>query len=494
MEAEVFRRLWSDFLPYQQRYIQDKSRLVGVEKAVRTGFTYCHAFKKALKWTFPRIDPRSQKTINTPGREIFVSKNLKTASEYLNYHKTWARALNLIFGDEIIKIGTWTSEIARYPHGTIEIYSSDPDAFRGLRGDVSLDEFAFHDQQEALYATAQGRMMWEPDGQVTLISSHSHPETTFCRLMMEARRGGNQFSRHCVTVEDAVAQGLALKVPGDHLNLWNPKDPAESRKKVDATFIARLRAQCLDDDQYMREYMCEPSGLGSLITGAEYEKLYEYGEDGNPIKTPDFIPDYVKGDLFIGIDVGRSRDLTVIWVLERGTNPNASEGERDVFRTCAVRALYNVSFPEQQKVVSEFLAHPLVSNCCIDAGGIGYILCESLRDEHGSMVEPYTLGGNRKGEVCERVKRFVQSERVTLPFDPDIRADLIAMRKEPTKAGHIRYEGRTNKTHCDYFIALALALNAAATELRLDMAGRESMAGSKSVAGLPDLLSTSSVN
>jgi phage FluMu gp28-like protein len=490
MEAEVFRKLWADFLPYQVKYIKDQSRLVGVEKAVRTGFTYCHAFKKALKWTFPRTDPRTGQQVKTMGREIFVSKNLKTAAEYLNYHKTWARALNLIFGDEVIKTSNWTTEIARYPHGNVEIYSSDPDAFRGLRGDVTLDEFAFHDQQDALYSTAQGRMMWEPDGQVSLISSHSHPETTFCRLMTESKIGRNKFSRHCVTLEDAVAEGLAMKVPGDHLNLWDAKKPAESRKKIDAEFLIRIRAQCLDDDQYMREYMCEPSGLGSLITGNEYDKLYEYDESGQTIIVPDFIPEYVRGDLYIGIDVGRARDLTVIWALERGMNPNADAGEQEVFRTCAVRALFNTSFPDQQKVIAEFLRHPLVTNCCIDAGGIGSILCEALRDEHGSMVEPFALGGNRKGELCERVKRFVQSERVTLPHDGDIRSDLIAMRKEATKAGHIRYEGKTNKTHCDYFIALALALNAAATELRLDMAGRGNVTGPASAPALPNLSST----
>jgi phage FluMu gp28-like protein len=52
---------------------------------------------------------------------------------------------------------------------------------------------------------------------MTLISSHSHPETTFARICQEAKVKKNPFSLHSTTLPEAVEQGLALKIAGEHL-------------------------------------------------------------------------------------------------------------------------------------------------------------------------------------------------------------------------------------------------------------------------------------
>jgi phage FluMu gp28-like protein len=198
------------FLPYQKRYIADRTRFVVNEKAVRTGITYSHAFKSSWKRVFYR-----EKKSN----ELFASKNRTTASEYLGYLKKWAEFWNAVFGEKIVDLSTWTSEIARFPYGDVLILSSDPNAFRGMEGDVTLDEFAFHEQQSALFSAAQSRIQWLTDGQVSLISSHSHPETTFMRLAERARAGRENWSHHRIDLYEAVRQGLALKVPGLHQKL-----------------------------------------------------------------------------------------------------------------------------------------------------------------------------------------------------------------------------------------------------------------------------------
>lgn len=201
-------------LPYQLRYIYDTSRWIAVEKSVRIGMTYAHSYKWAKRLTFS--DPNRQQ------REIFASKNRVTAGEYLNYHRKWAEAFNT-FVPGLVDLSRWTTEIARYPCGEILIVSSEPNSFRGLGGSPTFDEFSFHMQQDELYAAGQSRLMHVPDGQMTLISSHSHPETTFARVCNEARMKKNPFSLHSTTLPEAVAQGLALKVHGEHLKLLNPK-------------------------------------------------------------------------------------------------------------------------------------------------------------------------------------------------------------------------------------------------------------------------------
>ncbi len=212
----------AEFLPYQRRYIADQSRFVIVEKAVRVGYTYAHSFKSSLK----RVarNPALKKS-----NELFASKNRTTASELLGYHKKWAEYWNSLFGTGFIDLSRWTSERAVYPGGDILILSSDPNAFRGMEGDVSLDEFSFHEQQAALFSAAQSRIQWLPDGQVHLISSHSHPETVFARLAERAKNGDPQWSHHKTTIIEAADQGLALKVPGIHRDILRIAFPPATR-------------------------------------------------------------------------------------------------------------------------------------------------------------------------------------------------------------------------------------------------------------------------
>jgi len=75
------------------------------------------------------------------------------------------------------------------------------------------------------------------------------------------------------------------------------------------------------------------------------------------------------------------------------------------------------------------------------------------------------MGSKNKGEMAERLRAFAQSDRITFPKDrPDIRADILCVRREATPKGNLTYEGRTNDSHGDAFWAMALALHAAERE------------------------------
>jgi phage FluMu gp28-like protein len=218
--ALLFREFEKELLPYQIKYLYDQTKYVGYRKAVRTGITYTHSLKSLKKRLLRHPHQR-------PSREIFASKNRVTAGEYLGYHRRWAGAINEACGTPVIPLDAWTTEKAIYPGGEVLIVSSDPNSFRGMEGDVTLDEFAFHEQQDQIYAAAQSRMQWLSDGQMTLISSSSHPETTFERLMHEWERDKTgAFSVHRTTIDDAVREGLALKVPGPHASLLRKKQVA----------------------------------------------------------------------------------------------------------------------------------------------------------------------------------------------------------------------------------------------------------------------------
>jgi phage FluMu gp28-like protein len=470
---DALEEIESNFLSYQRRYINaERVRLgkgyrgplfLGVEKAVRTGFTYSHSYKHSKK--------RALRHPNLPKiNELFASKSLLTAMEYRSYHVKWAEMWNTL-KPGLIPIDKWTQTKCVYPGGDIMIVSSEPNAFRGMQGDISLDEFAFHDSPDELFATAQSRTLFLPEGQISVFSSHSHPETTFARLMSAARRGRGPFGTKegmyfRVTMLEAVADGLALKADGDHRRFLVPDGNGgytpESRELCDQAFIERIRSTCATEDDWFKEYMCEHSRTAQLVQEAEYDALLAK----QPI--PDSL-DWSKAynPLYVGIDFGRTKDLTVVWVWEHGIDPNEKTAEymRDVLRPVCVLAMFNTQYNVQLNRIKQLLSHPQIQRVSCDQGVLGGPLTEALKDDLGSIIEAIAIGPSKKGPLMEDMRGMIHQKRVLLPDDGDIRSDFLSMRRVPpakaTTGGMVKYEGGTLKTHGDYYCAAALGLDAA---------------------------------
>lgn len=241
----------------------------------------------------------------------------------------------------------------------------------------------------------------------------------------------------------------------------------ESIEACNRDFIERIRRSCLSDEDYAREYLCEPAKLSQLVSGADYDA-----------STWREVPDNLDwmtfaGPLYVGIDCGRKHDLTVIWVLEGGHDPKALPHFQDVYRTVCVRAMRNTPFPVQEEIIRGILNHPNIAKGYIDQGAQGYAMAESLYGEFGVLCEPIAITAPRKASLCERVRQYIQQQRVGLPRDPKIRQDVLSMRRKATEKGGLTYEGGTRETHADYFLALSLALEAACYGSRLSLSHAE---------------------
>jgi phage FluMu gp28-like protein len=157
--------------------------------------------------------------------------------------------------------------------------------------------------------------------------------------------------------------------------------------------------------------------------------------------------------LFIGIDVGRKRDLTVAWTLER------LHGGQLITREVLV--LDRVPFPQQEEILLPRVMAAAFT--AIDATGIGGPVSEHLAaslDE--TRFEGVTFTGDRKRELFERLKKALQARTVGLPAASVIRDDLGSMQRIVSPGGTIRYAAaRTADGHADRSTALALAIHAA---------------------------------
>jgi phage FluMu gp28-like protein len=163
------------------------------------------------------------------------------------------------------------------------------------------------------------------------------------------------------------------------------------------------------------------------------------------------------------VDVGRTNDLTVIWVMEKLGDVNYTRRKIE---------LKNTPFDKQEAELYALLKLPQVQRCCIDQTGIGRQFAERAALRFGKFkVEGVSFTGPVKEELAYPLRAAFEDKSLRIPNDNTVRADLRAIKKETTASGNIRFTAdRSANGHSDRFWALALALHAGKTQAaRLEM-------------------------
>jgi phage FluMu gp28-like protein len=275
-----------------------------------------------------------------------------------------------------------------------------------------------------------------------VISTHRGSQNFFNQLIREAREHGNpkNISLHRVTLQDALDQGFLYK-----LQQMLPAD--DERQGMDeAAYFDFIRKGCADEESFQQEYLCNPADDDAafleydLIAGCEYPA----GVDWRVCDT---------GRLFAGVDIGRTHDLTVLWVVEQLGS---------VLYTRHVEALRNMRKGEQEAILWPWLER--CDRVCLDYTGLGIGWGDDAQDRFGAhRVECITFNARVKEELAYPLRGAMEDRAIRIPYDPVIRADLRQLTKRVSAAGNVRFTAeRTAGGHADRFWALALARHAAA--------------------------------
>jgi phage FluMu gp28-like protein len=441
------------FLPYQRRWIADRSRLKLLEKSRQIGMSWATAYALVRR----QADPATRLDAWVASRdEIQARLFLDDCRKFAHVLDQAARATGAAVLPENFRAGAHTLPFANGTH--IHSLSSNPDAQAGKRGPRVLDEFALHPDPRKLYAIAYPGITW--GGQLEILSTHRGAQNYFNHLVVEARHGGNpkNFSLHRVTLQDALDQGLLAKLQA--------KLPADDPRRAfdNATYFDFIRASCPDEETFLQEYMCDPADESTaflpwdLIASGEFaEGEYAPLDFAREKKSPRQDSVLAARDLYLGVDIGRVHDLTVFWLLERG--PGGLHLTRDVL------TLENQPFARQEELLWERLALPGLRRACLDATGLGRQLAERALERFGARrVEPVTFTAPVKEDLAYGLRTLFEKRALRIPADKNIRADLRAIKKTATSAGNIRFAAdRGPGGHADRFWALALAAFAART-------------------------------
>ena len=409
-------RLFDILLPYQRRWVLDARRFkIGVWSR-QVGKSFATAFESDLD------------CIQTPRTDwLVMSAGQRQSDEWMLKALAVARACEAgLAGTKDAGAAKFTASASeiRFANGSrILSLPANPDTARGYSANLVLDEFAMHEADREVWAAIFPTITNELSGQkkIRVVSTPKGRGNKFAELWEE---GGAQWSRHKVTLDDAIAAGL----------------------RVDK---AALREGVADEDIWRQEYFCEFLANDTTYFPLDLIRACER------IPAPEAPPDAPR---FIGVDIGRAHDLTAIAEL-------AAVGEE--LRLVDVETLERLPFAEQREIISARLSRAAVRGCAVDATGIGAQLAEELRAKFGARVQPVQFTNATKNDLFQGLHRVMEEARLVLPADRELREDINAMHRKISTGGNIQFTApRRPDGHSDRACALALAVDCAERNAR----------------------------
>jgi phage FluMu gp28-like protein len=456
---------------YQQRWVQDDSRLKIGMMSRQGGKSFGTALEAV-------IDCFKRKTT-----WVFLSAGERQSKELMAKAAMHAKAMNLMvleisdtFKDENDVRTEYKQLEIIFPNGSRIIgLPANPATARGHSANILLDEFALHKDSRAIWTALYPSIT--RGYKIRVISTPLGKKNKFYELWtgltlqiwdgLDYKHVGDKggWSKHKVTIYDAVAMGLELY--DDDFNVTT--DPEY------------LRLGLADDEAWHQEYLCEfidestawlPYDLIETVedvrldaTPAWMEELIseavKYHEQWKTVERPPVsfeaghILDkaMIGGDLYAGFDVARHRDMSLIWLDEM------------VGETARCRGVANLTkqpFGVQKLVLFAILKHPKMRRTCIDQTGIGAQLAEEAMTLFGSRAEGVTFTNASKEALAVGIKNSFQNLRDAIPADTTIRLSLHTVKKIATAAGNFRFDADRDEKigHADHFWAKALAVEA----------------------------------
>lgn len=409
-------RLFDILLPYQRRWVLDASRFkIGVWSR-QVGKSFATAFEADLD------------CIQTPRTDwLVMSAGQRQSDEWMLKALSVARACEAgLAGTKDAGAAKFTSSASeiRFANGSrILSLPANPDTARGYSANLVLDEFAMHEADREVWAAIFPTITNELSGQkkIRVVSTPKGRGNKFAELWEE---GGAQWSRHRVTLDDAIAAGL----------------------RVDK---AALREGVADEDIWRQEYFCEFLANDTTYFPLDLIRACER------IPAPEAPTDAPR---YIGVDIGRAHDLTAIAEL-------AAVGEE--LRLVDLETIERAPFAEQRELLWSRLSRPSVRGVAIDATGIGAQLAEETRAKFGSRVEPVQFTNAVKNGLFQSLHRAMEEARLVLPADRELREDINAMHRKISTGGNIQFTApRRPDGHSDRACALALAVDCAERNAR----------------------------
>lgn len=396
-------------LPYQRRFIEDDARYRCVLKARQIGFTYVIGLSAVLGLASGRD-------------QIIVSASEDQARLVMGHLRAHAEKLGLPIEED-------SEREIRIMGSKAVALSTNWRTAQGYTGDVWFDEFAWAPHPDRLF-NAVAPAITRVGGRITVCSTPWVPGNLFWKIATNHQGRFAHYSRHSITIHDALREGMPL-----------PGGLEELRLNFDAASWAMF-FEC----QWAEEE-------GALLSWALLDAI---AEDLAPVGKKPAAPRY--GRLRLGVDLGRVADRTALVLIGEVLDP-ISLSPTGIVRVLKTHSVQGLDFASQRSLIEDWIARFDPEQVTIDRSGLGWQLAEELARAHPGRVIPRAFSAPFKERLALELLRLAEQKRLSIPRDPDLMAELHAVRRIPTASG-IKYDApRDASGHADRFWALALALD-----------------------------------
>jgi phage FluMu gp28-like protein len=338
-----------------------------------------------------------------------------------------------------------------------KVLAANPRTARGFSGDLILDEFAFHENGKAIWEAAEPIISSNPDYLCRIASTPNGTRNMFYIMVTSGLYKVVKVRR-----SDAWKQGLKIYDP-------------TTRKEITPD---EARAAAIDKKAYDQNYELKWADENTTLLTYELIGMAER-DDVGVICEQEWSPEAlaalaaIKDPMYIGVDVGRTSDITVISIMEKCGN---------IFRERVTMRLANMRLPDQRKRLATALQHPCFRCMKGDMTGIGLGLIEFAQELPGMMmrvqgvnfsstvpISPLLKATGRKSETVKVTEHMAtillnvyEEKRIEHPSDMRLRDDLRKPEKVVSPGGKVSIAAsRDGKDHADHFWSKALAIYAA---------------------------------
>jgi phage FluMu gp28-like protein len=282
---------------------------------------------------------------------------------------------------------------------------------QGFDGNVWFDEFAWVYNNKRLFEVA-APIAARGDRRITIGSTPFEMGDQFYEIMDGMSGRFQLFSRHVVSVDDAVNAGCPVNI-AELLDLYDP-----------VMFDCFFRCRYFESGNSLIDY--------DVILKAQGQCLNALTE----------------GELNGGMDIGRTRDVTEFIFVE--------QLEKVYVRR--METLKKTPFDEQKRAARGFLKAWTFKSFNIDQTGIGMNIAEDLHREFPRIVRPITFTAENKERMALNIKELFDTEKIMIPFDHNLIAQIHAIKRSVSGKG-FKYDAKRSEEigHADKFWALALA-------------------------------------
>lgn len=445
------------FLPYQKKWLEDKSPLKVCEKTRRCGISWTDSADSVLDgapavgWT------------NT----YYISFNKDNCRQYIEDAGDWAKKL----GYAVSELEEIEEPLLDDPDKSITTFRITfasgaeivglPGVARSLRskqGNVVIDEAAFFDDLESVLQAAKALVIW--GGRIRLISTHNGEDNPFNILIKNIRSGKEkEWSLHRITFREAVAQGLYKRICLTQDKQWSEEaeslfveqiyriysdNPDEELDVIPRASGARYFGRGLldhataDADSYdIRRLECSDSFLhkSDNYKNREIEKFFR--QEIRPILGA------LEGQVFGGNDFGRSGDLTTYWFAE--------EVSKTQLAVRLIVEIKNAPFEQQQffnDLITDFLTErKKFGGLAIDSRGNGQQIGEHAMLRHPGAALQVMETNAWYAKYGTDLHGLMESGDFTVPDDETLKADfaLVVLKNGIPSIPAVRTSDRDSK-------------------------------------------------